>query len=103
MGNILVLEPYAFVCAHVQEQNAPVLLAIRTTWELEGDSGWQFLCGIHGEHTDAEARIWALREVLEIEPSLTPFVSLAPGSRVFRSSQFEAWQTAWSIDDIEDA
>jgi hypothetical protein len=80
------------LCAHVASRELPILLAVRDDPVEEADSGWQCLCD-SGRHEDpAEAKVWAVDEVLKLEPSLASYIDLQPGTRVVRSSAHAPWQ-----------
>jgi hypothetical protein len=36
--------------------------------------------------------VWLLREVLEHEPTLQPFMSRPPGTKLVRSSRLSSWK-----------
>jgi hypothetical protein len=80
----------AFVCGEVAQREAPILHAERTEPDDPADSGWQFLCGRESEDI-ATAQIWALHEVVELEPSLLPYVSLPVGTVLTRHTGSDAW------------
>lgn len=80
----------AVVCPHVAE-GRPVRLATRDTPLEAADSGWQFLCGELPEEDPNKARIWAVDEVLEQEPSLRQYVNLPPGTTLMRKGAGEQW------------
>lgn len=87
----------AIVCAHVAADGDPILLAVRDEPVSEDDSGWQFLCG--REHTDTdEVHVWALQEVLELEPSLAPHLALRAGTVISRDEVDEPWAVEGAAD-----
>ncbi len=81
----------AIVCSEVANDHMAILYAERSEPEHEADSGWQFLCGGSAEDWRA-ARVWAIHEVLEREPSLAPFMDLPSGTVLCRKSPADAWQ-----------
>lgn len=81
----------AIVCSEVANDNMPILYAERSSPEDEADSGWQFLCGASSENWST-AQVWALHEVLNIEPSLLPFIELPAGTIIFRDSVADSWK-----------
>jgi hypothetical protein len=81
----------AIVCSEVANNQKPILYAERSEPEDEADSGWQFLCGISTEDW-SNAKVWAIHEVLEREPSLEPFVQLPTGTVLSRKSPTDEWQ-----------
>jgi hypothetical protein len=79
----------AFVCSHIAKENLPINIGLRTTPEIPEDSGWQFLCDTVDEETNAE--IWAIKEVIEYDPSLLPFLSLPYGCQIKRNENTNEW------------
>jgi hypothetical protein len=84
----------AIVCSEVAN-GAPILHAERSEPEDEADSGWQFLCGSSTEDWQA-AKVWALHEVLEREPTLSEFIGSPSGTILTRSSPNAKWIKAKS-------
>ncbi len=84
-----------FVCSEVAG-GAAILLAVRDPAIDEVDTGWQFLCGAN-EHV--KAQIWALHEVLELDPSLEPFIEFPVGTTIKRKSAGEQWEVSWEPID----
>ena len=89
---------FAFVCDHVALQGHPILHAARSEPTEPEDSGWQFLCG-HGGHS-TNAQIWALHEVLALEPTLVEFVDLPYGRQVNRNTINDKWVISY-FEDLE--
>jgi hypothetical protein len=85
-----ILQSAAIVCSEVAN-GAPILHAERSEPEDQADSGWQFLCGASSENWQI-AKVWAVHEVLEREPSLTHFIELPFGTVLSRSSQNTEWK-----------
>jgi hypothetical protein len=79
------------VCSEIANDRAPILYAERSQPEDEADSGWQFLCGSPSENWQT-AQVWAVHEVLELEPTLKPFVDFPVGTVLQRASPESAWQ-----------
>lgn len=82
----------AIVCGHVARGGLPILGAIRDEPQDPGDSGWQFMCYSGQEESIADAQIWSIQQVLELEPSLRPFVDLTTGTRIERASVADEWK-----------
>ena len=61
-----------FTCCHVLNENKPILYVSH-----DKDGCWQFLCGRN--HTEDEARIVSLAEMLEIDKSVAKFAGLKRG------------------------
>jgi hypothetical protein len=81
----------AIVCSEVANDSMPILYAERSEPEDQADSGWQFLCGISSENW-RNAQVWAIHEVLEREPSITPFIELPSGTVLSRKSPADEWR-----------
>ena len=62
------------VCSHVASGKYPIMFAERSEPDEPPDIGWQFICDAHPHNRAEDARVWALSEILEIEPSLQPYV-----------------------------
>jgi hypothetical protein len=69
----------AILCVHVANGERTILKAVRTKPVTRGDSGWQFICGLESENP-AEAKVWAVSEVLAIDPSIGEIISAPFGS-----------------------
>jgi hypothetical protein len=82
----------AVLCQHVASGERPILMAYRSPPVSLEDSGWQFLCACEDEEEPDMAKVWLLREVLEHEPTLQPFMSRPPGTKLVRSSRLSSWK-----------
>lgn len=80
------------VCSHVASGKYPIMLAERSEPGDEVDTGWQFVCAAMPHDNVQDAQVWALDEVLELEPSLRGLVDKPPGTRLVRSSKSAQWQ-----------
>jgi hypothetical protein len=72
-------QPAAILCSHVAAATHPILKAIRTEAVVAQDSGWQFLCGVIDDDP-AEAKVWAVSEVLRLDPSIGEIIDAPVGS-----------------------
>lgn len=61
-----------FTCCHVLNENKPILYVSH-----DEDGYWQFLCG--GQHTQADAKIVSLAEILKIDRSIADLAELNYG------------------------
>ena len=61
-----------FTCCHILNDNEPIAYISH-----DEDGCWQFLCGRN--HTEDEARIVSLSEMLEIDKSVAKFADLKRG------------------------
>jgi hypothetical protein len=82
----------AIVCGHNATLRSPILFAQRDDPQALDDSGWQMSCGIAAEEATEDARVWALNEVAEYEPSLREFLREPPGTRLTRKSRADGWK-----------
>ena len=83
----------AVVCEHVAKHGFPILGAVRTEPLREEDSGWQFLCYSGPDEDENQAQVWAVSEVLGLEPSLTEFIDSPVGTRLCRRDKNSKWET----------
>ncbi|MBE6642441.1 MAG: hypothetical protein E7615_02165 [Ruminococcaceae bacterium] len=74
-----------FTCCHIIEENKPILYVKH---DNEGD--WQFLCG--DNHTTEDARVIALQEIINIDPSVSKVSSLKCGQTAVRESKESEWK-----------
>ena len=74
-----------FTCLHIIEENKPILYVKR---DNEGD--WQFLCG--DNHTTEDARVIALQEIINIDPSVSKVSNLKCGQIAVRESKENEWK-----------
>jgi len=90
MDNDNILQSAAIVCSEVAN-GAPILRAERSEPQDQADSGWQFLCGAASEDWQA-AKVWAVHEVLERNPTLIEFIKLPYGTVLSRHSPNAKWE-----------
>ena len=74
-----------FTCLHIIEENKPILYVKH---DNEGD--WQFLCGEN--HTTEDARVIALQEIINIDPSVSKVSNLKCGQTAVRESKESEWK-----------
>ncbi len=60
----------AIVCNHVATRKHPIRYARWDETDDPDDSGWQFVCWAVKREDPKGAQVWALDEVLELEPTL---------------------------------
>lgn len=82
----------AIVCSHVAEGRLPILRAVRDEPTMPEDSGWQFLCGADHLQDGEEAKVWLICEVLQHEPTLSPFIGRSPGTKLTRKDAASNWK-----------
>jgi len=90
MDNEDILQRAAIVCSEVAN-GAPILHAERSEPQDSADSGWQFLCGASSEDWQS-AKVWAVHEVLERDPTLVEFIKLPCGTVISRHSPNAKWK-----------
>lgn len=84
------LDLAAIVGEHVASGKFAILLAARDEPIMPQDSGWQFRSNAEGER----GKVWKLREVLELEPSLRPFLSSPIGTILRRETENDKWKVS---------
>jgi hypothetical protein len=80
------------LCAHVASRSLPILYARRDEPDEPADSGWQFLCYSGVDEDPDKAKVWLVDELLELDPSLAPYMDSPPGTRLFRRNPSEPWE-----------
>ena len=85
--------PAAIVSEDVAVGRLPILYAARDEPVEPADSGWQFTSG-RPDATAGGAKVWALKSVIEREPSLAEFLHLPPGAILERRGAGLAWQVS---------
>ena len=84
----------AIVCAHVARHGLAILSAARTEPLRDEDSGWQFLCNSGQDEDEDPAQVWAVSEVLSLEPSLRNFIDAPIGTALRRRDRTSSWENA---------
>jgi hypothetical protein len=79
------------VCTHIAKLGSPIQKAVRDRPIIPEDSGWQFLCD--GGEEETEAQVWALSEVIELEPTLAEFIDAPDGTVLVRDAKTNTWRT----------
>ncbi|MCQ2465480.1 MAG: hypothetical protein MJ095_07855 [Oscillospiraceae bacterium] len=82
-----------FTCTHVLEDKKPITFV---THHFD-DNNWQFLCS--SEHSDAEAVIISIGELLEIDPSIEKLCDLPVGGFANRKNINAKWMTGHLPDE----
>jgi hypothetical protein len=80
------------VCSHVAIDQKPILRAVRDEPTEPVDSGWQFLCGLVNHDETDSARVWAVCEILDYEPSLRQYMSYPVGTVLIRDDAASGWR-----------
>ncbi len=76
------------VCNHVLDNQHPILYVTHD----EDDGGWQFLCG-QDDHTQDDAKIISLKQVVEIDQTINELYDLPLGIGVMRNDVKSKWFT----------
>jgi len=82
----------AIVCHHVAKLGYLIMRAERDNSAAPEDSGWQFLCNSGEVEREDEAQVWALGEVLDLEPSLEQFMTEPAGTVIARTGRADPWK-----------
>jgi hypothetical protein len=77
------------------------MLAERSEPDEPADTGWQFLCIAESHENAEDAKIWALDEILEFDPSLKGLVDQPPGTRLYRDTPGSPWVICIVVDGID--
>lgn len=75
-----------FTCAHVLDGEADITMVCHHF----DDNVWEFLCP--GEHTDDDAVVTTVGELLALDPSLKLLSDLPVGACATRKSRAYAWE-----------
>lgn len=84
--------PAAIVSRMVASRQRPILYGHRDESLEDDDSGWQFTAGGHDDMDEGGIAIWSIDEVIELEPSILPFLNLPPGTQIARRTETQAWR-----------
>ncbi len=79
------------VCSHIAA-GYPILFAERSESDDPVDTGWQFVCDSGLDEDIETAQVWALNEVLAMEPSLIPFIEHPSGTQLRRQNRSSSWE-----------
>ena len=82
----------AIVCGHVAAKTHPILFAERSQPDEPVDTGWQFVCNSGLDEDPESAKVWALDEVIALEPSLAAILDHPPGTQLIRKDASSPWQ-----------
>ncbi|MBQ8724149.1 MAG: hypothetical protein IJY74_00580 [Oscillospiraceae bacterium] len=82
------LDTVCFTCRHVLEDNKPILYVSH-----DEDGFWQFLCG--GNHTEDDARIVSLAEILSIDESMEDRAELNYGECAEAEDEMSDWNVRY--------
>ena len=74
----------SFTCVHVLDRKRPILHVTH-----DEDGYWQFLCG--APHPEDEARIIALEEAYELDPSVGQLAGMDRGHSADRTDVSSDW------------
>ena len=75
-----------FTCKHVVKEGAEILYV---THDVD-DGGWQFLCS--GNHTEDDAMILGMGEVVQIDPSVNGLYEMPEGVGANRETRNGEWK-----------
>ena len=77
-------ETACFTCCHVLNENKPILYVSH-----DEDGYWQFLCG--GQHTEDDARIVSLAEIVKIDENIINLAELDYGEYAESEDEMSDW------------
>ena len=60
----------AIICIHISYPERPILYATGGVPSEPADRGWQFLCGIEPHDDVSCAKVWLLKEVADLDPTV---------------------------------
>ena len=86
-----IADAAAIVCTHVANDGLPIRLARRDEPVHDVDTGWQFHCDVHDHAGDDDAVVWAVRAVVEKDPSVLPILDNPPKTAFRRESKDAEW------------
>lgn len=89
----------ALICTHVLRMESPILFVFHTEPAFPEDSGWQFLCG--QEHEVSDGKFCTVEEVVAMEPSVKPYLSIEHDCKIYRLSERDHWimKFGWKESD----
>lgn len=73
-----------FTCCHVLNKERPILYVAH-----DEDGYWQFLCG--AEHSEEEARIVSLLEILQLDPGVSDLAQMERGCYAESNDENSPW------------
>ena len=73
-----------FTCCHVLNKERPILHVSH-----DEDGYWQFLCG--AEHSEEEARIVSLLEILQLDPGVSDLAQMERGCYAESNDENSPW------------
>lgn len=82
----------AIVCSHIAVNGRPILRATRSDPLSKEDSGWQFLCNSTEKEDEEQAQVWSLKEVLELDLTLEPYLNKPSGTTLIKNAPLDDWE-----------
>lgn len=89
----------AIICSHAASRQRAILMASRDEPAFPEDTGWQFTCGQPTPHNEEEGLVWALSEVLKIDPSVGQILSAPCKSSFERTTTDMQWHSVVYSED----
>jgi len=74
-----------FTCCHILSNESDICYVTHD----EDDGAWQFLCG--QDHAEADARIVALKDIVNIDSSIVALADMPLGCGAYREDKSSAW------------
>lgn len=82
------------LCEHVAEQQRPILKGRRQEPTLPGHSGWRFECDAVALESESGARIWSVKKLITVDPTICYIIDSPYGTTVERGNLDEEWIVA---------
>lgn len=81
----------AIVTRNIALGYSPILYAERSESVDPCDSGWQFTTGGDDISNPDNAEIWKLSELIELDGTIIPFLSMPIGTKMLRQAKESVW------------
>ena len=88
----------AILSGEIASRRQAIRYASRSQPVDEADSGWQFTAGPQYPLSLVGVQIWALGEVVKLEPSLERYMGLPAGTVLNRVGHSDVWIDEWTSD-----
>jgi hypothetical protein len=91
----------AIVSNSVANGDCIIMWAERSESVDEADSGWQFIGSSENDLDPSLSQIWAIHEVLELEPSLATYLVMPVGTKLKKQYISNSWREV-SFTELRD-
>ena len=79
------------MCEHVAEQQRPILKGRRDLSPSPGHSGWRFECNAVAPEPTTEVRIWSVKKLITVDPTICYIIDSPCGTTVERDNIEGEW------------